>query len=63
MVNFNNVGKGVYIWQPAAIASGNPYEILSRLQMAGAQSVALKICDGFTVLGGLELLISGIKTE
>ncbi|MGA7193770.1 MAG: SH3 domain-containing protein [Anaerolineales bacterium] len=61
MYNFNNVGKGVYIWQPAAIESGNPYEILSRLQMAGVQSVALKICDGFTVLGGLELLIQVLR--
>jgi len=61
MVNFNNVGKGVFIWQPAAIESGNPYQILSRLQMAGVQSVALKICDGFTVLGGLELLIQVLR--
>jgi len=61
MVNFNNVGKGVFIWQPAAIESGNPYKILSRLQMAGVQSVALKICDGFTVLGGLELLIQVLR--
>ena len=29
MYNFNKVGKGVYIWQPAAIESGNPYGILS----------------------------------
>ncbi|HUH98377.1 MAG TPA: SH3 domain-containing protein [Anaerolineales bacterium] len=61
MVNFNNVGKGVYIWQPSAIEGGNPYKILSRLQMAGVQSVALKICDGFTILGGLELLIQALR--
>ena len=61
MIDFNNVGKGVYIWQPAAIESGNPYEILSRLQMAGVQSVVLKICDGFTILGGLELLIQVLR--
>ncbi|HUI87647.1 MAG TPA: SH3 domain-containing protein [Anaerolineales bacterium] len=61
MVNFNNVGKGAFIWQPSAIESGNPYKILSRLQMAGAQSVALKICDGFMVLGGLELLIQVLR--
>ena len=61
MYDFSKVGKGVYIWQPSAIASGNPYGILSRLQMAGVQSVALKICDGFTVLGGLDLLIQVLR--
>ncbi len=61
MVNFDNVGKGVYIWQPAGIENGNPYKILSRLQMAGVQSVALKICDGFKVLSGLDLLVQVLQ--
>jgi hypothetical protein len=61
MVNFDNVGKGVYIWQPSGIENGNPYKILARLQMAGVQSVAIKILDGFTILGGLELLIQVLR--
>src|ERR1700690_14746 len=61
MVNPNDAGKGVYIWQPAAIENGNPYEIVSRFKLADVQLVALKICDGFTVLSGLELLIQVLR--
>ena len=61
MINPNDAGKGVYVWQPAAIENGNPYEIVNRFKMAGVQLAALKICDGFTVLGGLELLIQVLR--
>jgi hypothetical protein len=62
MANFN-IGKGVYIWQPQNIESGDPNKILSRLQMAGVQSVALKICDGKNVLPGLEALIQILRNN
>jgi hypothetical protein len=62
MANFN-IGKGVYIWQPINIEGGDPYKILSRLQTAGVQSVALKICDGFNVLKGLETLIQVLRSN
>lgn len=60
MANFN-IGKGVYIWQPVNIEAGDPNRILSRLQTAGVQSVALKICDGFNVLPGLGALIQILR--
>lgn len=60
MFNFN-VGKGVYIWDAQAIEGGDAYRILLRLQLAGVQSVALKICDGFSVIGGLEFLIQVLR--
>src|ERR1700690_3931130 len=62
MTNFN-VGKGVYIWQPQNIEGGDPNKILSRLQMAGVQSVALKISDGFNVLPGLNPLIQVLRNN
>ena len=62
MANFN-IGKGVYIWQPVNIEGGDPYKILSRLQTAGVQSVALKICDGVNVVSGLETLIQVLKSN
>jgi hypothetical protein len=55
------IGKGVYIWQPQAIEGGDPYRILARLQMAGVQSVALKIVDGFAMVDGLEFLIQVLR--
>ena len=62
MTNFN-VGKGVYIWQPQNIEDGDPNKILSRLQMAGVQSVALKLCDGVNVLPGLAPLIQLLRNN
>ena len=62
MTNFN-VGKGVYIWQPQNIEDGDPNKILSRLQMAGVQSVALKLCDGINVLPGLDPLIQVLRNN
>jgi hypothetical protein len=62
MVNFK-IGKGVYIWQPLNIEGGDPNKILSRLQAAGVQSVALKICDGFNVLPGLDPLIQVLRNN
>ena len=58
-----NIGKGVYIWQPINIEGGDPYKILSRLQTAGVQSAALKLCDGFNVLPGLEALIQVLRNN
>jgi hypothetical protein len=62
MANFN-IGKGVYIWQPQNIEGGDPNKILSRLQMAGVQSVALKLCDGVNVLPGLNPLIQVLRNN
>jgi hypothetical protein len=62
MVNFN-IGKGVYIWQPKNIEGGDPNKILSRLQMAGVQSVALKLCDGVNVIPGLDPLIQILRSN
>ncbi len=62
MANFN-IGKGVYIWQPINIEGGDPHKILARLQAAGVQSVALKLCDGFNVLPGLETLIQVLRSN
>ena len=62
MANFN-IGKGVYIWQPVNIEGGDPNKILSRLQTAGVQSVALKICDGFHVTPGLAPLIQLLRSN
>ncbi len=62
MANFN-IGKGVYIWQPVNIEGGDPNKILSRLQTAGVQSVALKLCDGFNVLPGLDSIIQVLRNN
>src|SRR3990172_8796450 len=56
-----NLGKGVYIWTPRKIEGGDPQRILARLQLAGVQSVALKICDGIIVNQGLESLIQTLR--
>jgi hypothetical protein len=57
------IGKGVYIWQPASLAGGNPESIAARFQMAGVQSAAVKICDGFKFLSGLEPLIQTLRNH
>jgi hypothetical protein len=56
-------GKGVYIWQPGTIEQGNPESIAARLQMAGVQTAALKICDGFRVLSGYEPLVQTLRNH
>jgi hypothetical protein len=58
-----NIGKGVYIWQPATIENGDPDRIAARLKLAGTQSAAVKICDGFQVLPGLEQLIQTLRNN
>ncbi len=55
------IGKGVYIWKPEKIEKGDPLKILARLQLAGVQTVALKICDGINVLPGLESLVDLLR--
>jgi hypothetical protein len=62
MANFN-IGKGVYIWQPQNIEGGDPNKILTRLQMAGVQSVALKLCDGINILPNLGPLIQVLRNN
>jgi hypothetical protein len=56
-----NTGKGVYIWRADLIEGGDPGRILARLQMAGVQSVALKLCDGRNIQDGLEKLIQVLR--
>lgn len=56
-----NFGKGVYIWQPATIERGDPDAIAARFKLAGVQTAAIKVCDGFKVLGGLEPLIRTLR--
>lgn len=60
MADFH-VGKGVYIWRADLIEGGDPNRVLSRLQMAGVQSVALKLCDGLNIQNGLEKLIQVLR--
>jgi len=55
------IGKGVYVWQPGTIEGGNPDAIAARFEMAGVQTAAVKICDGFKVLGGLENLFQTLR--
>lgn len=56
------IGKGVFIWRPTSIENGDPEKILARLQMAGVQSVALKLADGINVLDdNLERLIPVLR--
>jgi hypothetical protein len=62
MADFN-IGKGVYVWQPGTIEGGNPEGIAGRFEMAGVQTAAVKICDGFKVLGGLEPLIQTLRNH
>ncbi|OGO25270.1 MAG: hypothetical protein A2Y54_02915 [Chloroflexi bacterium RBG_16_51_16] len=62
MVDYN-IGKGVYIWKPEKIEKGNPYKILGRLQLAGVQSAAIKICDGINVVPNLEPLIRLLRAN
>jgi hypothetical protein len=57
------VGKGVYIWQPETIEGGNPESIAARLQLAGVQTAAIKICDGFQVLDGHEVLFQTLRNH
>jgi len=56
------IGKGVYVWQPgrSKVATGGDR---SRFEMAGVQTAAIKICDGFKVLGGLELLFQTLRNH
>ncbi len=56
-----NIGKGVYIWQPNSIQGGNPDKIVARLQMAGVQSAALKLCDGQRIFDDLGPLIRALR--
>ena len=56
-----NIGKGVYIWQPASIQGGDPDKIVARLQLAGVQSAALKLCDAVRVFDDLEPLIRALR--
>jgi hypothetical protein len=58
-----NIGKGVYIWQPNTIAGGNPDGIAARLKMSGTTCAAIKICDGFRVLPGLEPLFQSLRNN
>jgi hypothetical protein len=58
-----NIGKGVYIWQPGTIQGGNPDGIAARFKVAGVQSAAVKLCDGFKVLPGLEPLIQTLRNN
>ncbi len=58
-----NMGKGVYIWEPRQIARGDPKKILERLQMAGVQSVVVKICDSVNVIRGLETVIDTLRSN
>jgi hypothetical protein len=58
-----NFGKGVYVWQPGNIQGGNPESIAARFKLAGVQTAAIKICDGFKVLGGLEPLIQTLRNH
>lgn len=62
MVNYN-IGKGVYIWQPKNIEGGDPNRIAERFKLAGVQTVAVKICDGISVLQGLETLIQTLRSN
>lgn len=55
------IGKGVYIWQPANVARGKPDAIADRLEAAGVQTAAIKICDGSKVLGDLEPLVGTLR--
>lgn len=55
------IGKGVYIWKPESIEKGNPEAIAERLEAAGVQTAAIKICDGFKVLGDLGPLIGTLR--
>ena len=57
------IGKGVYVWQPGTIEGGNPEAIAARFEMAGVQTAAIKICDGFKVLGGLEPLFQTLRNH
>jgi hypothetical protein len=56
-------GKGVYVWQPGTIAGGNPEAIAGRFEMAGVQTAAVKICDGFKVLTGYEPLVHALRNH
>src|SRR5512138_1201972 len=56
-------GKGVYVWQPGSIERGNPDAIAERFKLAGVQTATVKICDGFKVLGGLEVLIQTLRNH
>jgi hypothetical protein len=56
-------GKGVYIWQPGTMEGGNPEAIAARLEMAGVQTAAVKISDGFKVLTGFEPLIQALRNH
>lgn len=56
-----HVGKGVYIWEPRQIQGGDPYKILERLQLAGVQSVVVKICDAVNVIERLEPVINLLR--
>ncbi len=58
-----NVGKGVYIWQPSHIEGGDPARIAARLNLAGVQSVALKICDGDSSFKNLEPLVQTLRAN
>ena len=58
-----NIGKGVYVWQPGTIAGGNPEAIAARFEMAGVQTAAVKICDGFKVLTGYEPLVRALRNH
>ncbi len=60
MADFS-IGKGVYIWQPEVMEDGQPDRILARLQMAGVQSVALKLADGCKIFDKLQPLIQLLR--
>ncbi len=62
MADFN-IGKGVYILEPKTIEGGDPEAIASRFRMAGVKSAAVKICDGFRVLGDYEALIQTLRNQ
>jgi hypothetical protein len=62
MTDFN-IGKGVYVWQPAAIEDGDPERIAARFKMAGVQTAAVKVSDGFRVLPGNEALIQTLRNH
>ena len=58
-----NIGKGVYIWEPMHIEGGDPVRIAARLNLAGVQTVVLKICDGQNSFKGLEPLVETLRSS
>lgn len=62
MTDFNT-GKGVYIWDPLHIEGGDPVRTAARLNLAGVQTVVLKICDGPNSFKNLEPLVQTLRSN